>query len=196
MLLTANATDAPVVEATVRQFVDGFISTLPRVVAGVLFLLIAYLAIRIIRSVARSALSRIYPLEEALVVDLTVAILGVFLWFGALLTLLDIVGMGDIAASLGTATGFVGLGVAFALKEMIADTVAGVYLLQDPDFEVGDRVTTASVTGAVEGIDLRKTRIRLDDGDLVVLANREVEKKWTNEAEESPAGPETDSATE
>ena len=96
--------------------------------------------------------------------------------------------MGSIAASLGTATGFVGLGVAFALKEMIADTVAGVYLLQDPDFEAGDRVTTASVTGTVEAIDLRKTRIRLDDGDLVVLANREVEKKWTREA----ADPETD----
>lgn len=32
--------------------------------------------------------------------------------------------MGAVAAGLGTATGFIALGVAFALKEMIADTVA------------------------------------------------------------------------
>ncbi len=188
MLSMVNGTDGPVIETAVGEFVDGIVATLPRLVSGVIFLLIAYLVIRIIRSIARSALSRIYPLEEALIVDLSVAIIGIFLWFGTLLALLDIVGMGDIAASLGTATGFVGLGVAFALKEMIADTVAGVYLLQDPDFQDGDRVTTASVTGTVEGIDLRKTRIRLDDGDLVVLANREVEKKWTKEAPEDDAG--------
>jgi len=106
----------------------------------------------------------------------------VFLWFGAGLTLFKIVGMDDVAASLGTATGFVALGIAFALKEMIADTVAGVYLLQDADFNEGDLVTTASVTGTVTGIDLRKTRIRSEEGDLIVVANRDVEKKWVQEA--------------
>ena len=72
-------------------------------------------------------------------------------------------------------------GVAIALTEMLADTVASVSLLDDADSE-GDRVTTASVTGTVVGIDLRKTRIRDDNGDLVVVANRDVEKKWIQEA--------------
>jgi len=39
-----------------------------------------------------------------------------------------------------------------------------VYLLRDPDFNPGDRVTTEAVTGTV------------------VLANRDVEKRWTKEA--------------
>jgi len=124
----------------------------------------------------------VYPPEQKLIVDLSVAIANVFLWFGAGLALLKIVGMEDIAASLGTATGFIGLGIAFALKEMIADTVAGVYLLRDPDFNEGDLVTTASVTGTIVGIDLRKTRIRSEEGDLTVVANRDVEKKWVQEA--------------
>jgi len=68
---------------------------------------------------------------------------------------------------------------------MIADTVAGVYLLQDADFNEGDRVTTASVTGTVVGIDLRKTRIREESGDLIVVANRDVEKKWVQKAADS-----------
>jgi small-conductance mechanosensitive channel len=196
MTLAANALAVSNVERILDESIRGILAALPRLLVGVVFLSVAYVAIRLVRSVARSVLSAMYPAEEKLVVDLAVALVGIVLWFGALLALLKIVGMGDIAASLGTATGFIGLGIAFALKEMIADTVAGVYLLQDPDFQEGDRVTTASVTGTVAGIDLRKTRIRADDGDLVVLANREVEKKWTREADEPEASPDEESGAE
>ena len=196
MTLAANALAVSNVERVLDESIRGILAALPRLLVGVVFLSVAYVAIRLVRSVARSVLSAMYPAEEKLVVDLAVTLVGIVLWFGALLVLLKIVGMGDIAASLGTATGFIGLGIAFALKEMIADTVAGVYLLQDPDFQEGDRVTTASVTGTVAGIDLRKTRIRADDGDLIVLANREVEKKWTREADEPEASPDEESGAE
>ncbi|PSQ59249.1 MAG: hypothetical protein BRD23_04880 [Halobacteriales archaeon SW_9_67_25] len=66
---------------------------------------------------------------------------------------------------------------------MIADTVAGIYLLRDPDFNAGDRVQTASVSGTIRRVDLRKTRIEGEDDDLVVLANSDVEKKWTQRAD-------------
>ena len=45
----------------------------------------------------------------------------------------------------------------------------------------GDVVETASVTGTITGIGLRKTRIRSEDGKTIVLANRDVEKKWTRQ---------------
>jgi len=190
MLLTTNGTEIPEIQSIITEFTAGILATLPQLLFGLVFLPFAYVGIRVVTSVARSVLDRAYPLDEGLVVDLGVSLVRLFLWFATALVLLQIVGMEGIAASLGTATGFVGLGVAFALKEMIADTAAGVYLLQDPDFEEGDRVTTASVTGTVDSIDLRKTRIRADDGDLIVLANRDVEKKWVREAPE-----ETGSAT-
>jgi len=180
-------------EAVIREFVNGIVAALPKVALGVLFLVIAYVVIRVVVMVARSVLERVYPPDQQLVVDLWVAVVAVFLWFGAALALLNVVGLGDVAASLGTASGFIGLGVAFALKEMIADTVAGVYLLRDSDFNEGDVVETASVTGEIVGIDLRKTRLRADDGDLVVLANREVEKKWRQESA-GPASAESDLA--
>jgi small-conductance mechanosensitive channel len=182
LLQTTPAGDAAVKSPTVveilDQFSDGIIAAVPRLLSGLLFLVLATIAIKIILRIVRTALRRIYPVEEQLIVDLSVTVVAIFLWFGAALGLLTVVGMSHVATSLGTAGGFIGLGIAFALKEMIADTVAGVYLLRDPDFNEGDRVETASVTGTVERIDLRKTRIRADDGDLVVLANRDVEKKW------------------
>ena len=186
---------AGVINYVSSQFVTNIVAVLPRLLSGLVFLTLAYLLIRLIRRALRSVLNRLYAREQQLIADLVVTVVSLFLWFGAGLTLFKIVGMGDVAASLGTATGFVALGVAFALKEMIADTVAGIYLLQDPDFNEGDFVTTASVTGTVTGIDLRKTRIRSEDGDLVVIANRDVEKKWVRETPSADAS-ETASASD
>jgi small-conductance mechanosensitive channel len=190
MLVPATpAADDPF-RTAVSQFLNGIVAALPRLLSGLVFLVLAYVVIRLVKLALRSTLDRIYPADQALVVDLVVTVASLFLWFGAGLTVLDIVGMGEIAASLGTATGFIALGVALALKEMIADTVAGVYLLRDPDFNEGDLVTTASVTGTIVTIDLRKTRIRSEEGDLVVVANRDVEKRWTQEVgTEPPAEP-------
>lgn len=185
--------EGSVLERVVSEFVGGIVAALPKLIYGVVFLTLAFVGISLVTRVVRSSLSRIYATEEQLIVSLAVTVTRLFLWFGAALVLLKIVGMEGVAASLGTATGFIALGVALALKEMLSDTVAGVYLLQDPDFNEGDFVTTASTTGTVVGIDLRKTRIRTEDGDLVVVANRDVEKRWTQEAPE-PEEPEADDA--
>ncbi|KTG29349.1 mechanosensitive ion channel domain-containing protein [Haloferax profundi] len=176
-----------VLESTLVEFGNVIRDAAPKVLAGLVFVGLAYVGIRVILYLLRGALDGLYPEEQELVVDLGVAIAGVFLWFGTALALLNIVGMEEIAASLGTATGFIALGVSYALSNMIADTVAGVYLLRDPDFNPGDRVKADPVTGTVSAIELRKTRFESDEGDTVVVANRDVEKKWTKYDAESPA---------
>ena len=187
---TPEPTPEPSTVAIVDEFVDGILAAIPGLLSGLLFLVLAYLTIKVVLLVVRSVVGRLYRAEQQLIVDLIVTVSGIFLWFGATLGLLKVVGLGDVAASLGTASGFIGLGVAFALKEMIVDTVAGVYLLQDEDFSEGDRVETASVTGRLVSIDLRKTRIETDEGNLVVVANREVEKRWTRHAQRDPVATE------
>jgi small-conductance mechanosensitive channel len=174
--MTADAT------ATLRnvlvEFLDGITGALPDILTGLLFFTLAYVGIRLVQRLLRSVLERVYPDDQQLIADFVVLVVGVFLWFAAGLALLDILGLGDIAASLGTAAGFIALGVSYALSNMIADTVAGIYLLRDPDFNPGDTVTTGSLTGTVRSIGLRKSRFEVD-GDTVVVANREVESKWT-----------------
>ncbi|MFB6151206.1 MAG: mechanosensitive ion channel domain-containing protein [Haloarculaceae archaeon] len=166
---------------TLTELAAGTATAVPRLVTGLVFLTVAYVVIRVLLRVLRSALGNLYPAEQDLVAQLWVSVVGVFLWFGAALVLLKIVGLGDVAASLGTGAGFLALGVSYALSDMIEDAVAGVYLLRDPDFNPGDRVTTQSITGTVQRIELRKSRIERDDGDVVVVANRDVEPRWTRE---------------
>lgn len=133
--------------------------------------------------VVRRGLKQVLPGEENHVYRQFVGmILTVFAWFGVLLTFLSIIGLEGLAAALGTATGFLALGVSYALKDMVADAVSGVYLLRDPDFMPGQRVTIGSSTGVVEEIELRKTRL-IVGGDVVVLGNSKIEANWTRHLE-------------
>ncbi|WP_254841190.1 mechanosensitive ion channel domain-containing protein [Natronomonas marina] len=172
-----------VLEKTVNDMAAGFEAAVPRLISAVVFVLLAYAGIRIALAILRRFLDGVIADREALVVQLFVTVVGIFLWFGAGLATLKIAGLGEIAASLGTAVGFIALGVSYALSEMIEDTVAGVYLLRDPDFEVGDRVEVAGIVGSVEAIELRKSRFERENGDTTVLANRDVESKWTKRAD-------------
>lgn len=175
----------PIVDQTVDELVGGFEAAIPRLVTGLVFAVIAYVVIRLVLTVLGAVLRQYYSERQALVAQLGVTVVGTFLWFGSALAFLKIVGFGDIAASLGTAIGFIALGISYALSEMIEDTVAGVYLLRDPDFELGDRVVVGGTEGAVAAIELRKSRFELDNGDTAILANRDVEAEWTRRADES-----------
>lgn len=195
MLQTAGV--GGIVRQTFAEFLAGVREAIPHVLGGIVFLVLAYFVIRVALWLLRGSLDALYPDEQDLIVDLGVAVAGLFLWFGAALAFFKVVGMGDVAASLGTATGFVALGVSYALSNMLADTVAGVYLLRDPDFNPGDDVVADPVTGVVESIGLRKSRFRDETGDVVVVANRDVEKKWrrvtTESAPESEPTPPSES---
>jgi small-conductance mechanosensitive channel len=172
-----------IVERTLVEIIRGIEAAIPRLVSGLVFAVVAYVAIRLVLAVLGAVLRKYYSERQALVAQLGVTVVGLFLWFGAALAFLKIVGFGDIAASLGTAVGFIALGISYALSEMIEDTVSGVYLLRDPDFEVGDRVVVGESEGAVAAIELRKSRFAMDNGDTLVLANRDVEAEWTKRAD-------------
>lgn len=176
--LTAVGLVEPV-EAAAETFISGVIAAIPAIVSGLVFLVLAVLLVRVVTTVVRSVLERTFPTEDIYVQFLSAIVSG-FLWFAVLLSFLSIVGLNQIAASLGTAAGFVALGVSYALSGMIADAVAGVYLLRDPDFNPGDTITTDDVTGEVHSIELRKTRLDVE-GDRVVKANSEIESGWTKE---------------
>ncbi|GAA0644619.1 mechanosensitive ion channel domain-containing protein [Salarchaeum japonicum] len=171
-----------IIEQTVSEFLDGVVGALPKVASGVVFLVLAAVLVQLVGYVVKAFLRRVFD-DQPLYVTFCWTVIAVFLWFGVVLGFLAIVGLNDIAAALGTASGFLALGVSYALSGMIADAVAGIYLLRDPDFNPGDTVTAGDTTGTVEEIELRKTRISVD-GDTVVRANAEIEKKWTKRASE------------
>ena len=159
-------------------FFDRVVNAIPTLVTGVVFLLLAVAFVKVVLFALRIALKRALRGESPVYRQFVVTVVSVFLWFGVGLAFLSVVGLDDIAASLGTAAGFLALGVSYATSDMIADAVAGVYLLRDPDFSTGDSVRVGDMDGTVRSIELRKTRFEVD-GDTVVRGNADIEKRWT-----------------
>lgn len=176
------ALQASIVEEAVGDFVRQLVDALPAIVAGLVFLVVAVVVVKVVTVLVHQVLLRTAPGESPVYRQFVETVVSVFLWFAVALAFLSVVGLGELAAALGTATGFVALGVAYALSEMIADAVAGVYLLRDPDFVPGDTVTVGDVTGEVRSIELRKTRLEVD-GDVVVRANAGIEDQWTKKGD-------------
>lgn len=70
--------------------------------------------------------------------------------------------------------GLGGLAFALAAKDTIENIFGSVAILLDQPFRVGDTISVAGVTGTVEEIGLRSTRIRTPDNSLISLPNSKI----------------------
>ena len=67
--------------------------------------------------------------------------------------------------------GTVGVAVGFALKDLRGSLIAGVILLVDEPFQVGDRVAFGDSYGEITEIGLRSVRLVTLDDNLVTIPN-------------------------
>lgn len=67
--------------------------------------------------------------------------------------------------------GTIGLAVGFSFKDVIASLMAGVILLIDEPFQVGDRITFGEHYGEVTEIGFRSVRLVTLDDNLVTIPN-------------------------
>ena len=177
---------AGIVEQAVERFLGDIAAALPRILGGLVFLALAVVGVKVVMTVVRAFLRRAFAREDPVYRQFLARVVGILLWFAVALAFLSVLGLGRIAAALGTASGFVALGVSYALSGMIEDAVSGIYLLRDPDFMPGDTITSGEKTGEVKAIELRKTRIEVD-GDTLVRANGKIESEWTKHEGGAPA---------
>ena len=70
--------------------------------------------------------------------------------------------------------GVLGLAVAFAAQDTIANFFGTLMLLLDKPFRLGERVILGDAEGPVEAIGFRSTRIRTLDGHQVSIPNKDV----------------------
>lgn len=77
-------------------------------------------------------------------------------------------------APLLTSAGIAGVAIGLAAQTIVKDVLNGTLFLIEDQYNVGDVITAASVTGTVETMTLRKTSIRGFDGTLYVIPNSQI----------------------
>jgi small conductance mechanosensitive channel len=142
------------------------------VIAFVLSRLLSIIAARMIKVAEAHAASRgrVAQVKTLAGVIRTTgaAVIGaiVFLQF------LDAVGV-NLAPLLASA-GIAGVAIGLAAQNIVKDMLNGTLILIEDQFNVGDVVTLAGLTGTVEAMTLRKTTVRGNDGTLFVIPNSQI----------------------
>jgi small-conductance mechanosensitive channel len=85
------------------------------------------------------------------------------------LSVLGVSGTGLIAV----ASAFT-VAIGLSLQDVLKNFFAGIYLLLERPFKVGDRIVVRDVSGEVQGIDIRTTLIRNVNNELVLIPNATV----------------------
>ncbi|MDR5659096.1 mechanosensitive ion channel family protein [Serpentinicella sp. ANB-PHB4] len=86
----------------------------------------------------------------------------------------------DITGLIATA-GVGGLAIGFGAQNLVRDVITGFFILIEEQYNVGAFVQVDGISGIVEDMTLRVTKIRDFNGDLHIVPNGEV-KKVTNKS--------------
>ncbi|MFI6512099.1 mechanosensitive ion channel family protein [Streptosporangium sp. NPDC050855] len=74
-------------------------------------------------------------------------------------------------APLLTSVGIVGVAIGFGAQELVKDFIAGMFMLLEDQYGVGDVIDAGAAVGTVEAVTLRITRLRDADGRVWYVRN-------------------------
>jgi small-conductance mechanosensitive channel len=151
---------------TGRAVVQVLLLMLP--VAGVLA--IAAITARFVRRRVGKRLQRPDFDRNLAVLFTNLAVIAIYLLAFSLILALFGATWSSFLTVIGAGTIVIGL----SLQDLLKSYVAGVYILLERPFRVGDRIRVKEVDGVVEGVELRTTMIRTDNGELVTVPNATV----------------------
>ena len=94
--------------------------------------------------------------------------------FGAIAIAFGLAGYGNFLGALATIAAAATLAIGFAMQDVIANFVAGVFIYTDRPFRIGDWIEWDGNSGVVEDISLRVTRVRTFDNELLTVPNSQL----------------------
>ena len=80
------------------------------------------------------------------------------------------VSLGPFIAS----AGVIGLGISFGAQSIFKDMLTGIFILIENQYSVGDTIRIAGLTGVVEDLSLRVTKLRDGDGTVYIVPNSQI----------------------
>lgn len=92
--------------------------------------------------------------------------------FIAVIHVLDIYNVGS--TSILTVAGIGSIALGFAAQNLVKDFIVGIFIFLEEQYNVSDIVEIQNITGTIEHVGLRTTKIRGFDGTLHIIPNSEI----------------------
>lgn len=136
----------------------------------IIYLILGFIAHGVIKFIIKKISNNKYvDKKKKTILSLIKNILKYVVYIFVILAILSVYGVDTtgIIASLGIA----GLVIGLALQDIIADFVAGIFILFDDQYTIGDVVEINGFKGEVIGFGLMSTKIKNATGDVLILSN-------------------------
>ena len=108
--------------------------------------------------------------DEA-VLSLGTSVANAVVWVAAIAIGFTMAGYGAFLSAFAVFGGAIALAIGFAAQDLLGNFVAGIFILKDKPFEVGDWIQWDGNSGRVEDIDLRVSRVRTFDNERITVPN-------------------------
>lgn len=160
--------------------IEPLISILPRLPEVLFNLLVAYVLIKLILWVLKSFLKATNLPDLK---GIALSVVNFVLWIVVIIYISNVLGFTQFAIALSGSVLILAFLLNNGLAPLIIDAISGIFLCTDGDFKVGSRVRLGKGENVTEGrileIDMRKVRIRDDNGNIHVVPNSVVDKdEW------------------
>ncbi|MBT4365425.1 MAG: mechanosensitive ion channel family protein [Desulfobacteraceae bacterium] len=115
---------------------------------------------------------------DNIIFELLNKFVGIVIYLTAIIISLDIIGVNVMPFIAGA--GVAGIAIGFAAKDTLSNLIAGILLIIDRPFEIGDRIEVwsapqgSSTWGDVVQIGLRATKINTTDNIIIIIPNNEI----------------------
>jgi len=119
--------------------------------------------------------------------SLGTSVANAVVWVAAIAIGFTKAGYGAFLSAFAVFGGAIALAVGFAAQDLLGNFVAGIFILKDKPFEVGDWIEWDGNAGRVEDIDLRVSRVRTFDNERITVPNGDL----ANNAVTNPVAYET-----
>lgn len=106
------------------------------------------------------------------IISICINLVKFFIIIVAIIAILDVYGIDtkSILASLGVFSAV----LALALQDILKDFVAGISIIIEGQFRLGDTVTIGGFKGEVISLSLKSTRLKAYTGEIKIISNRNI----------------------
>ena len=163
------------IKQSVLEYWDAFLQQVPRLLLGLIILILAIIISRWIGGLFQRRLKT--RLEDPLLSDFLSKILRMTLIILSILLAFNVMGFTGIAAGLLAGAGVGALIIGLAFQDIGANFIAGIILAFNRPFNIGDTIEITNLMGKVLALNLRTTHIKTFDGKDVFIPNNTIVKE-------------------
>ncbi|PSQ84068.1 MAG: mechanosensitive ion channel family protein [Bacteroidetes bacterium QS_1_65_9] len=158
-------------ELLTRLYVGGLDFAVEQLLPAIIVFVLLYL---LLRGVGR-LLDRMFERSDRVEYGLRSLLMRTYRVAGlVLLTTIVLSQLGINVTALFAGLSVIGIAVGFAARDSMENFIAGVTVLIDQPFQVGDNIEVEGTFGTVEEITLRSTRVRTLDSQIAILPNTQM----------------------